>query len=116
MQDMIGIVLLMGTLISAVIVILGGLFYLLQYGNENMHTEFLQSDTYQLSIKQLWQMALSFSSKGIIMLGLLSLVMTQIVRVALLTWFYMILRDYWFILFSVFILIVLIYSFFLRTT
>jgi uncharacterized membrane protein len=114
MQALISILLLIGIFISALLVIIGGTLYLVQYGHNNWQTELLQADTYQLSVIHLWETALSFTPVGMIELGLLSLVATQILRVALLCWFYTAQRDYWFMFFTFFILLVLIYSSFLR--
>lgn len=114
MQDMIGLTLLIGTLFSLALVIIGGTFFLLQNGNLPLQSELVQSDTYQTSIKQLWHNALSFTPVGIIELGLLLLIGTQLLRVAMLTWFYAVSRDFWFTIISGFVLLTLIYSFLWR--
>ena len=114
MQDVISMLLIIGMLISVMIVAIGGTLYLLQHGNENLQTELLTAESGYHSIQQIWQIAFSFTPIGIIELGLLTLVATQILRVALLTWFYAVIRDYWFTGFSFFILVVLIYSSVLR--
>lgn len=110
MQEVLSVVLMIGILTSTALVLIGGIFYLSQFGSHTMQVEILQSNAYQTNIKQIWQSALSLSPSGIIELGLLLLVITQILRVALLTWFYAVLKDIWFTSFSVFILLVLIYS------
>lgn len=114
MEELISMVLIIGTLLSAAFVIIGGTLYLLQNGSENVHTELLQNNAYPTSIKQIWIIALSFSPLGMIELGLLLLVATQILRVGLLAWFYAYIRDYRFTCMSLFILLMLLYSFVLR--
>lgn len=111
-EEVIGLVLLLGTLLSALFVLIGGMLFLFQHGNENLHTAILTAALKPNNIFQIWKYAFSFSALGIIELGLLLLVMTQVVRVALITGFYIWIRDYWFILISGFILLVLIISFF----
>lgn len=115
MEETIGLILLIGTLCSALLVFFGGTMYLLQNGTENIHFEHLQADTYQNTIKQVWHLVLLFSPLGIIELGLLTLVATQILRVALLFFYYASQGDFWFTLISIFILLTLIYSFVWRT-
>lgn len=114
MQSVIGTLLIVGILISLALVIIGGVWYLLENGGNSLQTQLLTLDTYHFSIQQIWHTAFSLTPIGFIELGLLTLVSTQILRVALLTGFYMAIRDYWFTFFSFFILFVLIYSSFLR--
>jgi uncharacterized membrane protein len=116
MEETMSIILLLGVMISSVLVIIGGAIYLYQYGSENMHIELMLSNQYQTNAEMIWKSARTLSAVGIIELGLLALVITQIVRVALLVWFYGKIRDYWFILISTFILLVLIYSLIWRTS
>lgn len=114
MDRLISLILIIGTLISVLLVMLGGTLYLLQNGNESLRLELLQNTIYPRGMKSVWLTALSFSPLGMIELGLLLLVITQILRVGLLAWFYAYMRDYWFTSISVFILLMLLYSFILR--
>ncbi len=84
--------------------------YLLQFGSNNMHTELVETTSYATNMTLIWHTALSFSPLGLIELGLLTLVVTQIMRVGLLVWFYSATQDYLFALISLFILLALIYS------
>jgi uncharacterized membrane protein len=115
MQVAMSLILLIGTVVSLALVTCGGVLYLLQHGSENRHMELLQSNHYHTSISQIVQNSLSQSPVSIIELGLLSLVGTQLLRVVLLVWFYVMTRDYWFTLISSFILLILVYSFFWRS-
>lgn len=114
MEENIAIVLLFGTLLSAFLVLVGGVIYLFQYGNDPMQSELVITNMTPTNIKSIWAFALSFSPLGIIELGLLLLVATQTLRVALLCGFYAAMRDYRFFFISAFILAVLIYSSFWR--
>lgn len=114
MEELIGLILLIGTLVSLILVLVGGTWFLMQHGGENLQAELIQSDTYQTTMKQIWLIALSFTPIGIIELGLLLLIFTQILRIALLVWFYAVIRDLGFMLISIFILLILIYSFIWR--
>lgn len=108
------VILTIGMLLSSCLVILGGTSFLIQHGSENILTQFIQSDLYHTNINMILNDVSGFSSIGIIELGILVLVATQIIRVAMLVCFYGITRDYWFSCISLFILIVLVYSFFWR--
>lgn len=114
MEKLIGIILLVGIGLAIVFVFIGGALYLWQFGGQSLQTELLQADAYQAHPTSIWQLALSFTPLGIIELGLIILVATQIMRVALLTFFYIRVRDVWFTLISLFILTTLLYSFFWR--
>lgn len=113
-ENIIGLVLLFGIILSAITVLIGGILFLLQHGSESLQSELGYAFTFPTNSQQLWQMALSFTPIGIIELGLLMLVMTQILRVILLTGYFLALRDNWFILCSIFILLMLVYSLFFR--
>lgn len=103
MQSIIGWVLMIGTLSSAVIVAIGGGIYLYENGSKEMSEIVIDSGT-------------SFHfALGLVKLGLLLLVAVQSIRVALLFWFYTAIKDYKFSLISAFILAVLIYSTFWRS-
>lgn len=113
MERIMGQILLIGMIISIGLVLLGGTLYLLQHGSENMHYDVMQVN-YKTNFISIWHDALSFSPFGIIELGLLTLVATQGIRVALLAGFYAVLRDYKFLVISLFVFSVLVYSLFFR--
>lgn len=115
MQKLLGAILLSGTLISLAIVTIGGVLYLMQNGTDLMSFSELRIPPNQaMTTQQIWTLAFSFSPLGIVALGLLLLVTTQLLRVGLLLIYYTAIRDYWFILISGFILAVLAYSFIWR--
>jgi uncharacterized membrane protein len=107
----IGALLLIGTLISTMIVLIGGIWYLWQYGDDNMQFELLRSIPEATTVSEVWRVAFSFTPLGIVQLGLLALVGTQLLRVALLFAYYIKIRDLWFSIFCGFVMLVLIYSF-----
>lgn len=109
MQEDLTLILLMGTLFAIFLVFLGGSTYLWQHGNEVLQLKVLESSHVNIDIRHL---SFSFSPLFIIILGLLSLVATQMLRVLLLLIYYASIRDYKFTLISLFVLLVLLYSFF----
>lgn len=112
MQERIGLVLLLGTCISVGIALIGSTLYLIQHGSEIISVPMLQSSTYDLSVVQILDATKLLSPIGIIEFGLLALVITQIIRVITLVWFYLKANDYIFTGINLFILLILLYSLF----
>ncbi len=110
MQHIMSVILTVGTLLSLGIVTLGGALYLFHFGHQNMAWELVQSNDYATTIPQIWQAASTFSPLGIVELGLVLLVATQVIRVALLVGFYAVIRDTRFTLICVFVLALMLYS------
>lgn|SRR3990167_8213717 len=115
LQSTISWLLLIGMLVSACLVFFGSTLFLFKHGQVTIQSGLLQFEPQQSSILSVWQFAFSLTPQGIIQLGLLSLVATQLLRVALLCYFYIITRDLWFTLINAGILLLLIYSTFWRT-
>lgn len=112
LEKKMGAILLVGMLLALTLVMTGGGWYLIENGSATLQTELLSTGHDQTSITQILEKALSFSPIGLIELGLLVLVATQVIRVGLLVWFYFRLHDYWFVSFSLFVFFVLVYSLF----
>lgn len=113
-EEIIGSLLLYGTVFSAVIVFIGGMLYLWQFGDVSLQTQLLNGNKYNIVIRHIWAMTDNFSSLSIIELGLIALVVTQILRVGVLVLFYYVKRDYYFTAICTFIFLVLLYSFLLQ--
>jgi uncharacterized membrane protein len=113
-KEIMSLILTIGMLISVCFVLIGGCLYLLQFGNDTIQNELKPPTFYVTNVQLIWQQALVFSPLGLIELGLLALVGTQVVRVGLLVFFYSITKDYIFTLISLFILLTLLYSLFWR--
>lgn len=107
------IILALGLFTAVVCVALGGVLDLIEFGHLNVN-ELLQDQAPIITISQILHLAFSFSSSGLIELGLYLLVVTQIFRIAPFVFFYMHEGDYKFSILSAFILFVLIYSLFWR--
>jgi uncharacterized membrane protein len=111
LQIFIGHVLLAGLLVALVLTIVGGVFYLIFHGEETHNYRIFQ----QPPPVKTWHAIFSLSSYGVIQLGILVLVLTQLLRVFLVAWYYFELHDLKFVWFSLFILAVLIYSLFVHS-
>ncbi|MGE3920963.1 MAG: DUF1634 domain-containing protein [Gammaproteobacteria bacterium] len=112
----IGKCLLIGALICVGAVSIGGLFYLIQHGSEAVPLFIYPSKQSLLltTIRDVFSAVLKLYALGIIQLGLFMLLMVQLLRVVLTTWFFIKLRDKIFICFSVFIFIILFLSTFME--
>jgi len=109
MEATIGLILLGGTFLALACVVVGGIALLIAHGQQPFIADRVPVPT---SIQETWQLALSFSPHGLIELGLLLLIATQMLRLALLCGFYTAIHDYKFSFICLFILWVLIYSLF----
>jgi uncharacterized membrane protein len=109
-----GVLLQISILISIVLVSIGGISFLWQHGNDNLQNYLSMPVHLNINIWTLWNTNYVFSPFGLIELGLLVLVFAQVLRVALLTAYYCLIRDYWFSSFSFFILAVILYSLILQ--
>lgn len=114
MENAMSVILTTGMIISLMLVTIGGVLYLYQSAHENIDAFFHSGLNFQTSVGQIVLSAFSLSPFGIIEFGVLILVATQSVRVGLLVWYYSLKKDRWFTGISLFILAVLIYSFFFR--
>lgn len=107
-----GQLLLIGLLISLLLTAVGGGLYLYRHGNEVTNYQVFQKETHPVTSRKIWKDALTLSPYGIIQLGILILVLTQLLRVALVAAYYFRIFDHKFMFLSLFILGVLIYSLF----
>lgn len=108
MQNVMTLILLIGTFIAIVLVLTGGALFLLKHGGQLVDYQRLEASHFNITIRHL---AFTATPLFLVQLGLLTLVATQILRVLLLVLYYGAIRDYKFTLISFFILIILLYSF-----
>ncbi|MBS0358768.1 MAG: DUF1634 domain-containing protein [Proteobacteria bacterium] len=112
---LIGQLLFVGIIISIVLMMVGGVAYLWEHGSEVMQYQTFQGEpTTFTTIRGIWHDAINLAPRGLIQLGLLFFVVAQVLRIVLTTGFFIKLRDWKFILISLFILAVTSYSFFWR--
>lgn len=109
-EKYISLVLLFGMLLSALLVLLGGVLFLYQHATDSV-TLLQSTNNTPTTFFTLWQSVISFTPLSIIEVGILLLVLTQIIRVSLITLLYLVIKDYVFVLISGFIFLVLLYSF-----
>lgn len=110
LEFFLGILLQTGITLAIALVLAGGAWFLWQHGNDPFQHNIIITTIYDVDIIKIWQEQDLFSPVKLIELGLLTLVLTQIARVAVLCVYYLLIRDSWFIFFSFFILSIILYS------
>src|SRR4051812_1113612 len=100
LQLMIGKLMFVGAVVSAAITLVGAIIFLIQHGSEPTHYHFFNP--------ALSQVHNYYSARGLIEIGLYTLVFTQLLRVAFTGWIFIKQRDKWFTVFTAFVFLVLI--------
>lgn len=114
MDRIIGNLLRYGVLLSAVVVCAGGLLYLVREGRQpkpNLHDFHAEAEELRGPTGILRESA-ALHSHGLIMLGLLLLIATPVARVLFSTAAFTLQRDYLYVVFTLLVLAVLLYSLF----
>lgn len=106
----IGWILLVGISVSALIILSGGILFLIHHGHDNIQILLQNTSTYK-TLPEIVNALMTMKATSVMELGILMLVATQVLRVGLLAIFYIAIRDMMFTSFSLFILAMLLYSF-----
>ena len=104
-------ILRIGVTTAALIVLAGGIFYLVRHGAEMPHYHSFQGEPIQLRTPRgIVGFALSSHSRGVIELGLLVLIATPIARVCFSAIAFALQRDRLYVVITLLVLTVLIYN------
>lgn len=110
-DNFIGNQLRVGVIISAIVTLFGGILYLLANGSHIAQYQHFQHIPDELcNIKGIIRSAIQFNSLGIIQLGVLLLIATPVIRVALSIIGFMVQRDKVYVIITLIVLAVLSYS------
>jgi uncharacterized membrane protein len=110
----VGNLLRFGVLLAAVVVLIGGILYLVQHGSEAPdYRTFDENRNKELrtlsgTLKAAWHL----KSRGLIQLGLFILIATPVARVAFTIYAFLRERDYTYVAITLIVLAVLLYSLF----
>lgn len=117
LETVIGYTLRIGVIAAAVLVLAGGVYYLIENANTavDYHT-FHPAAKHSLDLSAIVQNVLALNSLGIIQLGLLVLVATPVVRVILSVIAFALERDLLYVAVTAVVLAVLLYSFLAKGT
>ncbi|MBD3749697.1 MAG: DUF1634 domain-containing protein [Sphingobacteriales bacterium] len=113
LEVMMGTLLRYGVLLSAFIVMIGGILYLIKFGNQQPHyTHFSGEPANLINLKSILNDAKGFHSRAIIQLGLLVLIATPIARIILSVVGFILEKDYLYVLITLIVLTVILFSLF----
>ena len=111
MEQIIGTLLISGVIAAALIVLVGGVLYLIRYGATLPDYTVFRGEPVELrSVSGIITDALSFRIHGVIQLGLLLLIATPVARVAFSIFAFALQRDRTYVIVTLVVLAVLIYS------
>jgi uncharacterized membrane protein len=112
-EQVVGNLLRTGVLAGAVVVALGGLFYLAKYGTAPAEHHTFEGEREDLrSPAGILAAALAWRSRGLIQLGLLLLIATPVARVIFSVFAFARQRDFTYVIITLIVLGVLLYSLF----
>jgi uncharacterized membrane protein len=111
-ESIIGQLLITGVLLSALVVALGGFLFLRQHGAAAPHYHLFQGEPEELrSVRSIFTGAAHLESSAVIQLGLLLLIATPIARVMFTVAAFALERDHTYVVITLIVLAVLLYSF-----
>ena len=100
-----------GVILSAVVVLCGGVLYLMQYGHAPADYRVFRGEPTDLkSVSGILRAAFALDSRGTIQLGLLLLIATPVARVAFSIFGFAEEKDRMYVVFTVIVLLILLYS------
>ncbi len=113
MDEIMGMLLRTGVVLAAAIVSVGGVVYLTRHRLPLTNYRVFTGEPAELrTISGIFHEALAFQGRGLIQLGLLVLIATPVARVAFSFFAFLYERDWTYVLVTVFVLGLLIYSLF----
>ena len=110
---MMGNLLRYGVLLSGIIVLIGGIIYLIKYGNNSPdYKQFLGEPSSLTNLKSIIIGVEAFQSRSIIQFGLLVLIATPVARIFLSVIGFIMEKDYLYILITLLVLSIVMFSLF----
>jgi uncharacterized membrane protein len=112
-EGILGTLLQSGVIISGLVVLAGGILYLLRYGHDRVHYESFVADRERLpSLRVVARNALYGDARAIVECGLLLLIATPVARVAFSIIGFSLERDRLYVVLTLIVFLILIYSLF----
>jgi uncharacterized membrane protein len=110
-ENIVGNLLRAGVLLSASVVVFGGVLYLIKYGHVPADYRIFRGEPTDLKrVSGIVRDAFALHSRGIIQLGLLLLIATPVARVAFSIFGFAEEKDRMYVTFTVIVLLILLYS------
>jgi uncharacterized membrane protein len=112
-EEIIGNLLRAGVLLSAIVVFCGAMIYLIRHGFERADYHVFRGEPSDLkSVRAIVADSLTLHGRPVIQLGLLMLIATPVARVAFSIWGFAAERDRMYVISTIIVLLVLLYSLF----
>ena len=112
MENVIGYLLRYGVLSASLVVLAGGIVYLIRHGHQlPAYREFHGEPDKMRNPRLIWQAVLRGEGRPLIQLGLLILIATPIARIAFTIIGYLMEKDYLYTALTVIVLLVILWSF-----
>jgi uncharacterized membrane protein len=112
-DEIMGLLLRTGVVLAAVVVLAGGVVYLTRHRVPATNYHVFQGEPVELrTISGIFHEALAFRGRGLIQLGLLVLIATPVARVAYSVFAFLYQRDWLYVMVTVLVLGLLLYSLF----
>jgi uncharacterized membrane protein len=110
-EDILGNLLRAGVLLAALVVLIGATIFLVRHGHSPANYRVFRGEPTELrSIRGIFQAAFALQGRGVIQLGLLLLIATPVARVAFSVWGFAEEHDRMYVVFTLIVLSVLLYS------
>ena len=110
-EEIIGILLRTGVILAAAVIFVGGIFFLARYGSSPTHYRAFQGEPNELRHAfTILQYARSLHARGIIQFGILLLIATPVARVAFTVFAFAYERDWTYVVVTLIVLGLLLYS------
>lgn len=110
-ENIIGNLLRTGVVVSAVVVAAGGIIYLLRHGLAPADYRIFHGEPTEFrTLSGIFQQVFALRGRGIIQLGLLLLIATPVARVAFAVWGFAEEHDRMYVVFTLIVLVILLYS------
>ncbi len=112
-ETVIGNLLIVGVCLAGLIVFAGGIIYLLHYGSTRMDYHVFRGEPANLrNVRGIISYSATLHGRGVIQLGILALIATPVARVAFSVFGFAAERDHMYVLFTLAVLMILLYSLF----
>jgi uncharacterized membrane protein len=110
-DEFIGLLLRTGVILAATVVFIGGIFYLARYGSSPAHYAVFQGEPAYLShVGEILRSAFGRHPRAIVQLGILLLIATPVARVIFTVFAFAYERDWTYVLITLIVLALLLYS------
>jgi uncharacterized membrane protein len=110
-EAVMGRLLITGVIISGALILIGGIYYLIQHGFSAPHFKTFRGEPSNLrSVKQIFNGVIHFDSLSIIQMGLLLLIATPVARVIFAVIGFFIENDFLYVVISLIVLAIIAYS------